>query len=110
VSDGQPYPRRRTSDFDPDDHDLLIELRTEIRGIVQRIDGKMGDFATGLSAHRAETSAALTRFDERMVQLENDRRERIGAERSNARFMALAIAASNVLVVAAVKVAERLWT
>lgn len=65
----QPF-RRRASDFDPEDHDLLIELRTEMRGLNQRIDSKMGDFQNGLSSLRTETASAFTRFDERLNAIE----------------------------------------
>jgi hypothetical protein len=65
------YPRRRVTDFDPEDHDLLIELRTEMRGLNQRIDSKMGDFQAGLSALRTESAGAFTRFDERIGVIED---------------------------------------
>lgn len=91
------HPRRRATDWEPDDHDILIELRRDVLNLIQRVDGKMGDFQTGLSALRTETAGALTRVDERLLSIERWKTRIEGAAFAGNRALALLLAAASAI-------------
>lgn len=96
--DEQQHPRRRASDWDPDDHDILIELRRDVANLINRVDGKMGDLAVGVSSLRTETAGALTRLDERVLTIERWKLRVEGAGVAGRWAVATAFAAGGLLV------------
>jgi low affinity Fe/Cu permease len=81
------------------DHDLLV-----------RIDERLSTHMLAHTQFVQQYATDRATINARIQRLEDERSERAGSERANARFLTLIITGSSIVTAAAVKLAERLWT
>lgn len=81
------------------DHDLLV-----------RIDERLGTHMLAHAQFLQQYATDRATTNSRIQRLEDDRSERAGAERANARFIALVVGCASVATAAVVKIAEKVLT
>ena len=79
------------------DHDLLV-----------RIDERLGTHMLAHSQFLQQYATDRATTESRLKRLEDERSERAGAERANARFIALVVGSASVSTAVVVKIAEKL--